>query len=137
MVFLFSVILANIVSDQPLDNIFTRDITIISEIVLGTSFVYLFISYFQSKYELQKVYDSYDKLKDSYREVLTEEDIRECFQNDSIKTEMKKEINKSIRRYLVVWGVFLVILLIAVEYMSNAPAILPRAKLLWRIIKKH
>ena len=86
---------------------------------------------------MQKVYDSYDKLKDSYREVLTEEDIRECFQNDSIKTEMKKEINKSIRRYLVVWGVFLVILLIAVEYMSNAPAILPRAKLLWRIIKKH
>ena len=135
--FLFSVILANIVSDQPLDNIFTRDITIISEIVLGASFVYLFISYFQSKYELQKVYDSYDKLKDSYREVLTEEDIRECFQNDTIKTEMEEEINKSIRRYLVVWGVFLVILLIAVEYMSNAPVILPRIKLLWGMIKKH
>ena len=32
--FLFSVILANIVSDQPLDNIFTRDITIILELVL-------------------------------------------------------------------------------------------------------
>ena len=101
--FLFSVILANIVSDQPLDNIFTRDITIISEIVLGASFVYLFISYLQSKCELQKVYDSYDKLKDSYR----------------------------------AWGVFLVILLIAVEYMSNAPVILPRLKLLWGIIKKH
>ena len=135
--FLFSVILANIVSDQPLDNIFTRDITIISEIVLGASFVYLFISYLQSKCELQKVYDSYDKLKDSYREVLTEEDIRECFQNDTIKTEMEEEINKSIRRYLVAWGVFLVILLIAVEYMSNAPVILPRLKLLWGIIKKH
>lgn len=96
-----------------------------------------FISYLQSKCELQKVYDSYDKLKDSYREVLTEEDIRECFQNDTIKTEMEEEINKSIRRYLVAWGVFLVILLIAVEYMSNAPVILPRLKLLWGIIKKH
>lgn len=104
---------------------------------MGASFVYLFISYLQSKCELQKVYDSYDKLKDSYREVLTEEDIRECFQNDTIKTEMEEEINKSIRRYLVAWGVFLVILLIAVEYMSNAPVILPRLKLLWGIIKKH
>ena len=63
--FLFSVILANIVSDQPLDNIFTKDITILSEIVLIASFGYLFISYQQSKYELQKVYSSYDKLKGS------------------------------------------------------------------------
>ena len=52
--FLFSVILANIVSDQPLDNIFTKDITILSEIVLIASFGYLFISYQQSKYELTK-----------------------------------------------------------------------------------
>ena len=69
--FLFSVILANIVSDQPLDNIFTRDITIISEIVLGASFVYLFISYLQSKCELQKVYDSYDKLKEGMTVMVT------------------------------------------------------------------
>ena len=73
---------------------FTKDITILSEIVLIASFGYLFISYQQSKYELQKVYSSYDKLKDSYREILTEDDIRECFQNDDIKTEMKRTIDK-------------------------------------------
>lgn len=48
--FLFTIIIANIVSDQPLDNIFTKDITIILEFVLAGSFVYLFISYKQSKY---------------------------------------------------------------------------------------
>lgn len=42
--FLFSVILANIVSDQPLDNIFTKDITILSEIVLIASFGYLLLA---------------------------------------------------------------------------------------------
>ncbi len=85
--FLFSVILSNEHSYliRPLDNIFTKDITILSEIVLIASFGYLLISYQQSKYELQKVYSSYDKLKDSYREILTEDDIRECFQNDDIK----------------------------------------------------
>ena len=39
--FLFTVILADIVSDQPLDNIFTRDITVILELVLLGSVIYL------------------------------------------------------------------------------------------------
>lgn len=39
--FLFTVILANIVSNQPLDNLFTKEITIIVECVLLGSFVYL------------------------------------------------------------------------------------------------
>lgn len=43
--FLFSVILANIVSDQPLDNIFTKDITILSEIVLIASLEEFFHKY--------------------------------------------------------------------------------------------
>lgn len=52
--FLFSVILANIVSDQPLDNIFTRDITIILELVLVGSVGYLLICYKQSKFRWRK-----------------------------------------------------------------------------------
>lgn len=36
-----SVVLANIVSDQPLDNIFTKDIILIMEIVLCASLLYL------------------------------------------------------------------------------------------------
>ena len=142
--FLFSVILANIVSDQPLDNIFTKDITILSEIVLIASFGYLFISYQQSKYELQKVFKwcsgssdgSYDKLKDSYREILTEDDIRECFQNDDIKTEMKRTIDRSVRIYLIIWGGILLSLLILVEYMSSEPFIWPILKSLFQITKK-
>lgn len=122
--------------DQPLDNIFTKDITILSEIVLIASFGYLFISYQQSKYELQKVYSSYDKLKDSYREILTEDDIRECFQNDDIKTEMKRTIDRSVRIYLIIWGGILLSLLILVEYMSSEPFIWPILKSLFQITKK-
>ena len=53
--FLFSVILANIVSDQPLDNIFTRDITIILELVLVGSVGYPLICYKQSKFQMEKM----------------------------------------------------------------------------------
>ena len=56
--FLFTVVIANIVSDQPLDNIFTRDITVILELVLLGSLIYLIICYIQSKYQIAKVYES-------------------------------------------------------------------------------
>ena len=123
--FLFTVIIANIVSDQPLDNIFTRDITAILELVLVGSFVYLLISYQQSKYQMKKVYNSYDELKKSYNQILTEDDINECFQNDRIILNMKETVDKTQKRYLIIWLCFLVILLICLEAMSDDPIIYP------------
>lgn len=117
--FLFTVIIANIVSDQPLDNIFTKDITAILEFVLIGSFVYLFISYKQSKYQMKKVYDSYDELKKSYNQILTDDDIKECFNNDLIITCMKTTVKRSQRIYLIIWGCFLIILLIFLELVTD------------------
>lgn len=121
--FLFTVIIANIVSAQPLDNIFTKDITIILELVLVGSVVYLFICYKQSKYQMQKVYDSYENLKKMYKGILIEDDIRECFQNDQILLEMKETVEKSEKRFLFIWIAFLIILLVIVESISEAPTV--------------
>lgn len=126
--FLFTVIIANIVSDQPLDNIFTKDITIILELVLVGSVVYLFICYKQSKYQMQKVYDSYENLKKMYKGILIEDDIRECFQNDQILLEMKETVEKSEKIFLFIWIAFLIILLVIVESIGEAPTV-------WTFIK--
>lgn len=126
--FLFSVVIAGIVSDQPLNNIFTKDITIILELVLAGSVVYLFICYGQSKYQMNKVYESYEKLKKSYDMILTEEDIQECFQGDRLILDMKKTIGKSEKIYLFLWVVFLLVLLMIVEYSSEAPFVVPLLK---------
>lgn len=123
-VFLFTVVIANIVSDQPLDNIFTRDITMILELVLAGSLVYLIISYLQSKYQMSRVYDSYDKLKESYRNILTDDDIRECFHNDQLITDMKDAIRKSQIRYSMLWFGFLILLLVCLEKVSESPIII-------------
>lgn len=127
--FLFTVILADVVSDQPLDNIFTRDITIILEVVLAGSLVYLIICYKQSQYQMQKVYESYESMKKLYEGVLAQEDINDCFQNDKILLEMKKSIKKKECFYLTLWICFLVILLVIIETISDAPII-------WAIVKK-
>lgn len=122
--FLFTVIIANIVSDQPLDNIFTKDITVILELVLAGSFIYLFISYKQSKYQMKKVYDSYDELKKSYNQILSDDDIKECFKDDQIITDMKNTVKRSQRIYLLIWSCFLVILLSILEFVTENPIII-------------
>lgn len=126
--FLFTVIIANIVSDQPLTNIFTQDITAILEFVLAGSLGYLFISYKQSKYQTKKVYDSYIELKKSYVQILTDDDIKECFQDDKIMLDMEKTINKSQKIYLMIWICFLVILFIGLEAISDSPIVYPHLK---------
>ena len=126
--FLFTVILADIVLDQPLGNIFTRDITVILELVLLGSVIYLFICYRQSKYQMEKVYESYESLKQSYEGILTEDDIRECFQNDQLIVDMKNTVNRSEKKYLIFWMAFLIGILIVLEMISDGPVILPIIK---------
>lgn len=121
--FMFSVILADIVSDQPLDNIFTRDITTLVECVILGSFVYLVICYLQSCYEIKKVYDSYNQLKQNYKEILTEDDLHEVFGNDEVLNTMKKTISKTKKIYMGMWILFLIGALIVVECLSSSPNI--------------
>lgn len=121
--FMFSVILANIVSNQPLDNIFTKEITTLVECVILGSFIYLIICYLQSRYEIQKVYYRYEQLKQNYKEILTEDDLQEIFNNDKLLNKMKEEINKSKKIYLIIWILFLAVTLIVVEHLSNSPNI--------------
>ena len=119
--FIFTMILANIVSDQPLDNLFTKEITIIIECVLVGSFVYLIICYYQSRYEIKKVYDSYEQLKLNYKEILTEDDLLEIFGDDEMLNEMKNTISKSEKIYLGIWIIFLIGAFAVVEIVSVSP----------------
>lgn len=119
--FMFTVILANIVSNQPIDNIFTRDITVLVECVFIGSGIYLIICYFQFKYEIEKVYESYGQLKLNYKEILTEDDLAETFKNDKIINNMKNTINKSKKLYLGIWIIFLIGAFVIVEIISSNP----------------
>lgn len=134
--FIFSVILANIVSNQPLDNIFTKDVTILVECVFIGSFVYLCTCYCQSHYEIKKVYESYEQLKLNYKDILTENDLLEIFGNDEIMNRMKRTINKSRIIYLVIWIVFLIVALIIVEFLSSYPTYKMIRKALCLLIQK-
>lgn len=132
LVFIFTVILANIVSDQPLDNIFTKDITIILEVVVIGSFVYLIISKMEVNYKFKKIHESYQALKENYKDVLADKDIDEIFKDDQLMNKMSKTVSTSANCYFILWVLFLIALLVVIELASTSPFLLNLLKLLQR-----
>lgn len=105
--FLFTTVLANIVSDQPLDNIFTKDIVMLLQMVLSVSFIYMFICIVQLIYEFRGVCNSYIQLKESYQNILTERDIEEIFKEDIVFEKAKKQVKIGCLVLTTIWLIML------------------------------
>lgn len=126
--FLFTVILANIVSKQPLKNIFTKDITAIIEFILFGSVIYLVICTIETKYTLKKAEESYYALKDNYKSILSDIDLEEIFKGDTLITKTSKSVKRGIRGYAILWAGFLILSFFLVEWISSDPVIKPFIK---------
>ncbi|MFR4161798.1 MAG: hypothetical protein ACLT0R_04275 [Paraclostridium sordellii] len=126
--FLFTAILANIVSDKPLDNIFTKDITFILEFVLLGSLFYMIISVMEMNYKLKKIKVGYDDLKQNYNNILDEKDISEIFKDDKIFNNNIEEVNRNRKILVIIWIVLLLACLVGIESVSRNPIILPMLK---------
>lgn len=119
--FLFTAILVDIASENPVSSIFTSDIIVLLEVVLLGSIVYSLISNHQTKYEISKVYESYEQLKMNYKNVLSNDDILEVFKNDTLLNRMKEEIEKSRKHYLLLWIGLLILSIVLLEIFSTNP----------------
>lgn len=113
--FLFTAIIANIVSDQPLNNIFTKDVTTILEVVLAGSVIFLIFCVIEVNYQNKNIKNSYKQLKEHYKDVLTDDDVKEIFKNDSAFKKMQKEIKKRKTIAIYLWIAFILIAFIALE----------------------
>lgn len=108
--FLFTVVIANIVSSQPLDNIFTRDIVYILYAILVGSFFYMIISVFQFNFEFKKVIESYNLLKDNYRGLFNEDDLEDIFNNDKLLDDAKSKIEFFRAIFITIWMISIIFL---------------------------
>ncbi len=125
--FVFTVALVNIVSNSPLDNIFTKDITLLLELILGGSFMYLLISKWEFDYKLKSIEKGYGNIKKVYLDLLDEQELEKVFNNEMIKGTLK-EANSKRNIYIVIWIVSIVVGFIAIEFLSSSPIVSPLIK---------
>lgn len=89
--FLFTIVAANFVSNESLNNIFTYDIIILLDILLIGSIIYYLISATELMFKLNKNHEAYLNLKNNYIDIFSEKEFENIF-----KDNMYKRVEKTI-----------------------------------------
>lgn len=134
--FMFTVILANIVSDVPLDNIFTRDITVIFEITIVLSFVVVVLDVYETNYKIRQMKKGFEKLKSNYTDVFDEQELESLMEEKSFNEDVINNIKRQRNMEIVIWVLVLIILLIVIETISSSPTNRVFIKLLEGLLKQ-
>lgn len=116
--FLLTTFITNAASEQPLENIFTNDITKITEVVLIVSVFYFIACIADVKYQYKKILNSYALLKNNYNDLFSTAELDIVFNDNEIIEPLKINIKSGIFRWSVVWGITLLICVLAIEFGS-------------------
>ena len=108
--FLLGTYIANLVSDNPLDNILTNDVISITCFIIWGSIVYLAISIIESIFKFKSYKNNYNNLKRSYEDLLEKRDINIIFKND----EEYKKNRKTIKRVIILFSITWIILILGI-----------------------
>jgi hypothetical protein len=118
--FLFTVVLPRIGSTQRWDDIFTRDTVYLIEIFVIGSLAYLIVCFFETRFKLKKTRKSYFALKDNYKDVLAEAELKEAFKNDKLFEETEKIAEWGMRIWSIVWGSLLIATVVVIECLVSS-----------------
>lgn len=110
--FFFTTLLFNVISTGRINNIFTREITIISFAIIIISFAYMIISYINANNMFSRIENKYFKNKDMYLDIMDEEDIKQIFGNDIYFKEEMKNNKLTLDRWKNLWIIINVVLLL-------------------------
>lgn len=119
--FIFTATLANIVSDQPLDNIFTYDITIIMYLVFVGSFVYYAISILEVRYKKKRMCKQYDDIVANYEKVLSKEEIQQITDNGQPLAKALNALNRGMIGWSITWVLLILAALIVIDFVGDGP----------------
>lgn len=118
--FLLGTIIANIVSDSPLNNIFTKDIVTIIFAILTGSIVYLLISIVETYYKFMSYKKDYTNLKESYTDILNEQDIDMIFKKDKEYISNKNNVKNVVTIFTILWITLVIIAFISIILNYNS-----------------
>lgn len=122
--FIFTAILANIVSEQTLDNIFTYDITIIMYFVFTGSLVYYVISISEVQVKKKNMCKQYNDIIAHYKNVLPDEEIRQITDNGQPLAKAQKALKHGMIGWSIIWVLFILIAFIVIDLIGDGPHII-------------
>jgi len=122
--FLFTVVLTRVGATQKWEDIFTRHTIYLIEIVLIGSLGYLVICIFEARYKLRKTKLAYTELKNNYSEVLSVEELKEAFGEDTLIKDTEKSVIKGMIGWSIVWGAILLAGITIVEVLTKDKGVL-------------
>lgn len=112
--FIISVVLVNITSSSPLNNIFTKDIKIIFILILAGSLVYWLVTLLETKLRSKKIFTSYEQLKKSYSDILTDKDLEYLFDGDKLINDAHKSLKNGFWIYSIIWVSLIILSMVVI-----------------------
>lgn len=109
LTFMLTIFLTNLLSDTPLNNIFTKDIVKIIYLVLAGSIAYLIVTVMEVNANIMRLEKSYYKLKENYNDLLDDQDRELIFKKDEILLSSKEEAEKTKNKIISIWVALLII----------------------------
>ena len=116
--FLFTVVLTKIGGTQKWDEIFTRHTIYLIELFVVGSLIYLVLCFFEIRFKLKKTKQGYFELKNNYRDVLSEAELKEAFNNDKLLHDTEQSAAKGMIGWSIAWGTVLVAAIVIIEVFT-------------------
>lgn len=117
--FYFTTVLLNALSTGSINNIFTKEIAILSYAFIFGSTIYFFISLYDIEQEIKQYIKYYKRQKKFYEDILNKKDIENIFLNDKPFEEDLDRINVIKKEYSIFWVVISIILLLVINVLAK------------------
>lgn len=117
--FLFTVVLTKIGGTQKWNEIFTRHTIYLIEIFVCGSLVYMVLCFFEIRFKLKKTKQGYLQLKKNYKDILSEAELKEAFNDDKLLHDTEQSTKRGMIGWSIAWGLLLVTVIIIIEVFTT------------------
>ncbi len=119
--FFTSLIVFKVLSGKDLDGdgkLFSPEAIMLSKAFLIIVFIYLLFSNWEVGKEKERFIASYLRLRNSYQDLLDEDDLNSILNNDAIHNADKAYITQKRKAYNILWTIVIVVFVICISMLS-------------------
>ncbi|SPZ22745.1 Uncharacterised protein [Providencia rettgeri] len=121
--FFLSIFLIRILLSKSYSGAITLEVVVVTLFFVAFSFVYLYLSLKEVNEEKDRLLNRYDTIRDRYKDLLNEDDLKNIINTEELKSNDKDYIDGRKKTYTKTWITFnvlmIVIVLILFFYMNS------------------